>query len=138
MNGYNIIFAWEELSALAKQDVAAAREVLMDILANYRGFRKCELILVFDAYKVKGNPGSIEKKNGIYVVYTKEAETADAYIEKASHTLAKDYSVKVATSDSLEQIIILGAGAMRISAPDFEKEVKSVEESIQKYISERK
>ena len=93
------------------QDVAAARGMLEDILSNYQGFRKCVIILVFDAYKVKGNPGSIEKRNGIYVAYTKEAETADAYIEKASYQMRKQYRVRVATSDGMEQLIILGHGA---------------------------
>ena len=135
VDGYNIIFAWEELAALAKQDVAAARGVLMDILANYRGYRNCELILVFDAYKVKGNPGSIEKKNGIYVVYTKEAETADAYIEKTTYDLSRNHRVRVATSDGLEQMIILGHGALRLSARSFQAEVEQAQGQISQLIS---
>lgn len=99
VDGYNIIFAWEELKRIAQQDVAAARSTLADILSNYQGFRNCVVILVFDAYKVKGNPGSVEKVNGIYVVYTKEAETADAYIEKTTYDLGRDHRVRVATSD---------------------------------------
>lgn len=134
VDGYNIIFAWEELSDLAKQDVAAARGVLMDILANYRGFRKCELILVFDAYKVKGNPGSVEKYNDIYVVYTKEAETADTYIEKATYDLSRHHRVRVATSDGLEQMIILGHGAMRVSARTFKAEVEQAQGQIQQML----
>lgn len=124
VDGYNIIFAWEELEAVARQDVAAARAMLVDILANYQGYRKCVVILVFDAYKVKGNPGSVEKVNNIYVVYTKEAETADAYIEKATYDLQKEHRVRVATSDGLEQLIILGHGALRLSARAFKAEVE--------------
>ena len=134
VDGYNIIFAWEELSALAKQDVSAARGVLMDILANYRGFRKCEVILVFDAYKVKGNPGSVEKYNDIYVVYTKEAETADTYIEKATYDLSRHHRVRVATSDGLEQMIILGHGAMRVSARTFKAEIEQAQGQIQQML----
>ena len=130
VDGYNIIFAWDELKELARQDVAAARAVLEDILSNYQGFRKCVVILVFDAYKVKGNPGSVEKKDNIYVVYTKEAETADAYIEKATYDLSKDHRVRVATSDGLEQLIILGHGALRLSARSFKAEVEQAQGEI--------
>ena len=110
--------------------VAAAREALAGILANYRGWRRCEIILVFDAYKVKGNPGSMEKKNGIYIVYTKEAQTADSYIERATYDLGKNHRVRVATSDNMEQVIILGHGALRISARAFEEEVAEAEGQI--------
>ena len=134
VDGYNIIFAWEELSELAKQDVAAARAVLTDILSNYRGYQKCEVILVFDAYKVKGNPGSVEKVNGIYVVYTKEAETADAYIEKTTYDLGRHHKVRVATSDGLEQVIILGHGALRLSARAFKAEVEQAQGQISSLI----
>ena len=130
VDGYNIIFAWDELKGLARQDVAAARAVLEDVLSNYQGFRKCVVILVFDAYKVKGNPGSVEKKNNIYVVYTKEAETADAYIEKATYDLSRDHRVRVATSDGLEQLIILGHGALRLSARSFKAEVEQAQGEI--------
>lgn len=130
VDGYNIIFAWESLKKLAAQDISAAREALAGILANYRGWRKCEVILVFDAYKVKGNPGSIEKKNGIYIVYTKEAQTADSYIERATYDLGKNHRVRVATSDNLEQVIILGHGALRISARAFEEEIREAEGQI--------
>ena len=130
VDGYNIIFAWEELKELARVDVAAARAALEDILSNYQGFRKCVVILVFDAYKVKGNPGSVEKKNNIYVVYTKEAETADAYIEKATYDLGKDHRVRVATSDGLEQLIILGHGALRLSARAFRAEIEQAQGEI--------
>ena len=127
VDGYNIIFAWDELKELARQDVAAARAALTDLLANYRGVRQCEVILVFDAYKVKGNPGSVEQVNGVYVVYTKEAETADAYIEKTTYDLSRDHRVRVATSDALEQLIILGHGALRISARAFRQEVEQTQ-----------
>ncbi len=124
VDGYNIIFAWDELKALAQVDLASARSALEDILADYRGFRRCQVILVFDAYKVKRNPGSVEKRNGIHVVYTKEAETADMYIEKASYRLQKEHRVRVATSDGLEQLIVLGHGALRLSAEAFHAEVE--------------
>ena len=124
VDGYNIIFAWDELKALAQMDLAAARGALEDILADYRGFRRCQVILVFDAYKVKRNPGSVEKRNGIHVVYTKEAETADMYIEKASYRLQKEHRVRVATSDNLEQLIVLGHGALRLSVEAFHAEVE--------------
>ncbi len=130
VDGYNIIFAWDELTALARQDMPAARGALEDILSNYQGFRRCVVILVFDAYKVKGNPGSVEKKNDIYVVYTKEAETADAYIEKATYDLGRDHRVRVATSDALEQLIILGHGALRLSARAFKAEVEQAQGEI--------
>lgn len=134
VDGYNIIFAWEELAELARTDLDAARHRLIQILCNYQGYRRCELILVFDAYKVKGNPGSIEQQHGIHVVYTKEAETADMYIEKVTHTLAKEHRVRVATSDGLEQIIILGHGAVRVPARQFREEVEQVERAIREIL----
>ena len=124
VDGYNVIFAWPELKALAAEDISAARGVLEDILADYRGFRRCQVILVFDAYKVKRNPGSVEQRNGIYIVYTKEAETADMYIEKTTYRLQKDHRVRVATSDGLEQMIVLGHGALRLSAEAFHAEIE--------------
>ena len=136
VDGYNIIFAWEELNEVARTDVAAARAMLEDILSNYQGFRKCVVILVFDAYKVKGNPGSVEKKNGIYVVYTKEAETADSYIEKATYDLSRDHRVRVATSDGLEQMIILGHGALRLSARAFKAEVEQTRGEIARLVAD--
>ena len=134
VDGYNIIFAWEELAELAKSDLDAARHRLIQILCNYQGYRRCELILVFDAYKVKGNPGSVERQHGIHVVYTKEAETADMYIEKVTHTLAREHRVRVATSDGLEQIIILGHGAVRVPARQFREEVEQVERAIREIL----
>lgn len=130
VDGYNIIFAWEELQELAKASIDAARSKLMDILCNYQGFTGDTLILVFDAYKVKGNMGEVQKYHNIYVVYTKEAETADQYIEKTTHEIGRKYEVTVATSDALEQVIVMGQGAYRISARDFYKEVERVEEKI--------
>ena len=137
VDGYNIIFAWDELKSLAAESLAAARQSLADILSNYQGYRKCGVILVFDAYKVKGNPGSVEKYKNIHIVYTKEAETADAYIEKATYDMRKQYRVRVATSDGMEQLIILGHGAARIPANVFLQEVQQahteIREIVQKY-----
>ena len=134
VDGYNIIFAWPELKSLAALDLTAARGALEDILADYRGFRRCEVILVFDAYKVKRNPGSVEKRNGIHIVYTKEAETADMYIEKASYRLQKEHRVRVATSDNLEQLIVLGHGALRLSAEAFHAEVEETRGQISELV----
>lgn len=136
VDGYNIIFAWEELASLARNDFGAARLVLMDILANFQAFKKIELILVFDAYKVPNNPGSVEKYKGIHVVYTKEAETADAYIERVTYEIGKKHRVRVATSDGLEQMVILGHGALRISARAFKLEVEQAEGQISELIAE--
>lgn len=132
VDGYNIIFSWEELSRIALENFDAARNRLIDILSNYQAYRKCILIVVFDAYKVKGGKGSVMRCNNIYVVFTKEAETADMYIEKTTHNLADKYKIRVATSDALEQMIILGRGAFRISSREFEHEVKSVASAIRK------
>ena len=134
VDGYNIIFAWDELNEIAKDNLDLARNQLINILCNYQGFKQCELILVFDAYKIKGGQRNIEKIHNINVVYTKEAETADMYIEKVTHEIGKKHRVRVATSDNLEQIIILGNGAFRISASEFQKEVKSVEKAIRDFI----
>lgn len=124
VDGYNIIFSWEELKELSERDIGAARGKLADILSNYQGFRKCTLILVYDAYKVEGNPGEVMKYHNIYIVYTKEAETADQYIEKTVRRIAKNADVTVATSDGLEQVIIMGQGAHRMSAPGLKEEVE--------------
>ncbi len=125
VDGYNIIFAWEDLRALAARNIDSARDKLMDILSNYQGYSGSTLILVFDAYKVKGNPGSVIQYHNIYVVYTKEAETADQYIEKTVHQIGQKYHVTVATSDALEQMIIWGSGAMRMSAAGLKEAVES-------------
>ena len=134
VDGYNIIFAWEDLKKLAKESLDLAREQLTNILRNYQGFRKVPVILVFDAYKVKNNPGSIERMGDFAVVYTKEAETADMYIEKVTHELSKHHRVRVATSDGLEQVIILGHGAERISAEHFRQEVDMTEKAIREFL----
>ncbi|MBQ2751419.1 MAG: TetM/TetW/TetO/TetS family tetracycline resistance ribosomal protection protein [Oscillospiraceae bacterium] len=136
VDGYNIIFAWEDLNELAQRDIGAARSLLEDILINYQAFRNCEVILVFDAYKVKGNPGSVEKHGGIYVVYTKEAQTADNYIERTTYQLGKHHNVRVATSDRLVQMIITGHSALRMSAQSFRAEVEQTNERISEIIAE--
>ncbi len=134
VDGYNIIFAWKELSELAKFDLNSARVRLMDILCNFQAYRKMRLILVFDAYRVKGNPGSVEHYHNIDVVYTKEAETADQYIEKVTHEMSKkNHLVRVATSDGLEQIIIMGAGAIRVPATELYEEVRAAQEDMRDY-----
>ena len=137
VDGYNIIFAWDELKALAAENLEGARTKLMEIMCNYQGFCGCHLILVFDAYKVKGNPGSVEQFHNISVVYTKEAETADMYIEKTTKEIARKKRVRVATSDGMEQIIILGHGATRISARAFQEEVKHVNDRIAEEVERR-
>lgn len=129
VDGYNIIFSWEELNELAKENIHAACDKLMDILSNYQGYRKCTLILVFDAYKVEGHVEEIITYHNIYVVYTKEAETADQYIEKTVHRIGRQYQVTVATSDGLEQVIIMGQGAHRISARGLKKEIEDTEKT---------
>lgn len=136
VDGYNVIFAWDKLKNISKDDLDGARSTLINILCNYQGYKKCEVILVFDAYKVKGNTREVEKVNNINIVYTKEAETADMYIEKVSHQMAKNHKVRVVTSDALEQLIILGNGALRVSSREFLFEVQQAEEEIRKIISE--
>ena len=139
VDGYNIVHAWDDLRAIAREDLDGARMRLIDRLRNYQGWKKCRLIVVFDAYKVKGNPGSVEKVGDIFVVYTREAETADMYIEKTTYALAKErreHRVRVATSDGLEQMIILGHGAVRMPAAELEFEVRQVEAEIRRIIEE--
>ena len=136
VDGYNIIHAWPSLREIAGENLDAARSRLIETLRNYQGFRQSPVILVFDAYKVKGNPGSVEHLGGLDVVYTREAETADMFIEKATYDLRKKHRVRVATSDGLEQIIILGHGALRVPAAAFEAEVREVEEAIRAYLRE--
>ena len=126
VDGYNIVFAWDELKAAAKENLDAARQMLMDILSNYQGFKKSVVILVFDAYKVPRSVQDVTRYHNIYVVYTKEAETADAYIERATYEIGKHHRVRVATSDGAEQLIILGHGALRLSASTFKAEVEQV------------
>ncbi len=136
VDGYNIIFAWEDLKALAEVNVEAARGKLLDMLSNYQGYLKNTLIVVFDAYKVRGNPGSVSKYHNIYVVYTKEAETADQYIEKTVHEIGHKYQVTVATSDALEQMIIWGQGATRLSAQGLHKEMEECNRTRQEAFSQ--
>lgn len=132
VDGYNIIFAWEDLRELAKVNIDAARGRLMDILCNYQGYKKCHLILVFDAYRVSGGRGEVFQYHNIHVVYTKEAETADQYIEKTVRAIGRRYHVTVATSDALEQIIIFGAGAGRLSAAGLLEEVELMQQEIRR------
>lgn len=133
VDGYNIIFAWDELKALAQESLDAARSRLVHILCNYCGYRQCNLIVVFDAYKVKGQHREIERFHNIDIVYTKEAETADSYIEKTSRELSRRYRVRVATSDGMEQMVILGNGALRVTADEFYHEVKQAEAAVMQY-----
>ncbi len=137
VDGYNIIFAWEDLNELSKADLAAARGKLMDIMCNYQGYTGVNLILVYDGYKVPGNPGEMLEYHNIHVVYTKEAETADQYIEKLTHRMGGQYDITVATSDGLEQLIIWGAGAQRLSARGLREEVDRIEQEIrEQYLSD--
>ncbi len=151
VDGYNIIFAWDKLKKLADENLDHAREKLINILSNYQGVKKCNLIIVFDAYMVKGSPGSVMQRGNVYVVYTKEAETADSYIERTTALLSKNESVlpfsargesaqkikndiRVATSDGLEQVIIIGQGAVRVSASELYEEVKLAKKHIRSHI----
>ncbi len=138
VDGYNIIFAWEDLKELADANIEAARNKLMDILCNYQGFRKCTVILVFDAYKVEGDTLEIQKYHNIHVVYTKEAETADQYIEKVVHEIGRKYHVTVATSDGVEQVVTLGQGGRLISAREFKEEVEIVRRQIREETVKRR
>ena len=134
VDGYNIIFAWEGLKKLASENLDAARHILMDILANYRGYTKCELVLVFDGYKVKGNYGEKFDYHEIHVAYTKENETGDMYIEKLVQDIGKNYNVKVATSDNLIQVAALRTGVLRMSANELHEEVEFINKQIQSAI----
>ena len=134
VDGYNVIHAWDNLRELVDEHMDVARNLLINTLCNYQGYKKCELILVFDAYKIKGHVRETEKFNNITIVYTKEAETADMYIERASYKLAKNNRVRVITSDGMEQLIILGNGAIRVSAREFREEIDAAEEEIRALI----
>lgn len=138
VDGYNIIFSWKSLKEIAEVSLEDARDKLINILGDYQGYKKVNLILVFDAHLVKGNTGSIFRYNDIYVVYTKEAETADNYIERTTTILNKSYKVKVATSDGLEQVIIMSKGAVRMSARELEDDVMLVKKRIKEKIEECK
>ncbi len=134
IDGYNIVFAWDELKKVAEKSLDDARILLISRICNYRAMRQNNVILVFDAYKVKGMQREIENIHGVSVVYTKEAETADAYIEKTSRELCKNYRVRVATSDNLEQMIIFGHGARRTSAGEFHTEVETAEQEMREFV----
>ena len=134
VDGYNIIFAWEDLKKTAEENLDAARADLVKILCNYQGYAGCEVILVFDAYKVKGRHRDVERYYNINIVYTKESETADTYIERVSHELSKNHRVRVATSDGPEQLIIFGSGAMRISASEFRARVDAADKAIREFL----
>ena len=134
IDGYNIIFAWEDLKKLSNDSLETARSKLIEQISTYKIFKKYEIILVFDAYKVKGNRGEVEQIDGITVVYTKEAQTADSYIEKTAKILSRDYKVTVATSDELEQLIIFGSGALRMPARILQKEVEDVHLNIRQML----
>jgi predicted RNA-binding protein with PIN domain len=137
VDGYNIIYAWDKLKrAVEEESLEIARKKLLDIMSNYQGYKKIEVIVVFDAHRVKGTR-KIEKYNNIDVVFTKEVETADHYIEKVAHSIGRDYRVRVATSDGLEQTIILGKGASRISARELHNEVNMIESDIRKNFIEK-
>ena len=138
VDGYNLIFAWEELKKLAADNLAGARQALADLLCNYRGFHDCQVILVFDAYKVPHGTGEVSRYHNIHIVYTKEAETADMYIEKTTYQLAKKRRVRVVTSDGAEQLIILGHGALRISARSFREEVERTNGEIRRILEENR
>ena len=138
VDGYNIIHSWKELRSLCDVSLETARQALMDMLSNYCGFKDIIIIIVFDAYLVKGNIETLKKYNNIYIVFTKEAETADHYIERVVNSLPKNYSVRVATSDILEQLIIMGSGAIRVSAKELYNEIKYNEKILnKKYINKR-
>ena len=136
VDGYNVIFAWDALRRLADGSLDAARRRLMDILCNYAGYKRCVPILVFDAYKVRGSAREVEKYHNLYVVYTREAETADMYIERATHELAREHRTRVVSSDGAEQIIVMGHGALRVSARAFEEEVNAVEKEIREFLEQ--
>ena len=136
VDGYNVIHAWDNLRELVNEYMDLARNLLINTLCNYQGYKKCELILVFDAYKIKGHEREVEKVNNITIVYTKEAETADMYIERASYKLARNNRVRVVTSDGMEQLIILGNGAIRVSAREFREEIDHAEAEIRRILEE--
>ena len=138
VDGYNLIFAWDELKKLAADNLEGARQALADLLCNYRGFHDCQVILVFDAYKVPHGTGEVSRYHNIYIVYTREAETADMYIEKTTYQLAKQRRVRVVTSDGAEQLIILGHGALRVSARSFREEVERTNGEIRRILEENR
>ena len=138
VDGYNIIFSWDDLREIAEYSLELARDRLINILENYQGYKNTEIIIVFDAHKVSGSAGSVIKRDKLTVIYTGEAETADHYIEHVSRSMAKIFDVTVATSDNLEQIIIIGSGAKRLSAKDLLLAVKETEKAVQKRLADIK
>ena len=134
VDGYNIIFAWDELKTIAKDNLEAARNELIRIMADYQGSCGNEVIIVFDAYNVRGRKSNVEKLFNVSIVYTGEAETADTYIERVTHDLAKSHRVRVATSDGPEQLIILGNGAMRVSAAELHQRVMNAKADYSDYL----
>ncbi len=134
VDGYNVIYASDSLKALAQNDLKAARDKLVDILINFQGYRREQVILVFDAYRVHGGTEHMEEHSGLAVIYTKEAETADQYIEKAAHEISKKHRVTVATSDAIEQVIVMSSGAIRLSARDFWTEIERTNEMIREHL----
>ena len=132
MDGYNIIFAWDDVKKLADSSLDHARKRLVDILSNFQGYTDQNIIVVFDAHKVNEGKGSIEVHNNITVVYTKEKETADSYIERVAKVISKKYKVKVATSDAIEQIIVMGSGAELVSSKGLYREIKNLEKRMTK------
>ena len=133
MDGYNIIFAWDSLAETARSDIDAARRHLCDALSSYAGFKKCRLVLVFDGYKIKGNPGEKTQFHNIQVVYTKEGQTADAYIESLVDQIGRNYAVRVATSDGLVQLSSLRSGVLRMSARELFEEVEAVKQAMREH-----
>ena len=136
VDGYNLIYAWEELAELAAVDLDNARQQLLDRLANYRGFRGCELVVVFDGYRVKGSKGTRENYHDLNVVYTQENETGDMYIEKLANSIGRNYRVRVVTSDGLIQLSALRSGVLRMSSREFIPEVQTILEQIRKTIAQ--
>ena len=130
VDGYNVIFAWDELKQLANVNIDSAREALIDILVNYQGYKKCRMTVVFDAYRIKGGVRREEKRGGLDIVFTKEDETADTYIERTTYNMEKNYMIRVVSSDRLEQQMIIGSGAFRVSAAEFKVEVDEVRAEI--------
>ena len=134
VDGYNVIFAWEELAQQARADLDAARRQLCDALSNYAGLTGCRLVVVFDGYKQKGNPGERYQFHNIQVVYTREGETADRYIEDLVHEIGSNYAVRVASSDALIQLSALGSGVLRMSARELREEVLAARENMKPYV----
>ena len=138
VDGYNIIFAWDDLAALAKEDLEAARKQLCDVLSNYAGFKKCHMVVVFDGWKVKGNLGEKTQYHNIKVVYTKEGETGDAYIESFVHQIGSNYAVSVASSDNLVQLSSFRTGVLRMSARELRDEVNRAHKEMEQYLGQKK